>query len=81
MLRAPAGAGGGGVLVMEDPRLTARVMLEFNDTTLDELWLWYWAYGGEAEPFEFDAYLHGLQSRDEFDLKILAWAVERVIAQ
>ncbi|MFC0458205.1 hypothetical protein ACFFGR_16880 [Arthrobacter liuii] len=56
-------------------------MLEFNDTTLDELWLWYWAYGGEAEPFEFDAYLHGLQSRDEFDLKILAWAVERVIAQ
>jgi len=55
-------------------------MLQQNDTTMDELWLKYWANGGSAGVEEFDAYLQGLQDRDDYDKKILAWAVEEVAA-
>lgn len=52
-------------------------MMLLHDTEwLDELWLWYWANGGNADKFEFEALLHGLGEEDPFDEKILAWAIE-----
>lgn len=41
---------------------------------------WYWANGGQAEQFEFDAYLHRACELDPFDLKILAWVLEEITA-
>lgn len=61
---------------MEDPRRTARAMIEQQTITLDDLWVRYWANGGSAHAFEFDAYLNGAQELDPFELKILAWSLE-----
>ena len=61
---------------MKDPRFIAKMMTEQNRTSLDDLWLRYWANGGTADKSEFDAYLNGSAERDPFELKILAWAIE-----
>lgn len=63
---------------MEDPRLTARKMIEQDDTSLNQLWLSYWANGGDAQPLEFEAYVHGVYERSAYDLKVLAWAIQDV---
>lgn len=65
---------------MEDPRQTALKLIGQNDRHLQELWMRYWANGGEAQQFEFEVYLHGMYELDRFDLKILAWALEEVTA-
>lgn len=65
---------------MEDPRRTALNLIEQDNWHLHELWLRYWANGGQAEQFEFDAYLHRACELDPFDLKILAWVVEEITA-
>ncbi|WP_284976984.1 hypothetical protein [Arthrobacter sp. efr-133-TYG-104] len=59
-----------------DPLQTARTRVQKHDISFDDLWAWYWANGGSAEPVDFDAYLFGLERRDPFDMKILAWAME-----
>jgi hypothetical protein len=61
---------------MEDLRSVARMMLALDSGWFDDLWLWYWANGGNADKFDFDAYLHGFHELDPFDTKILAWALE-----
>lgn len=61
---------------MEDSRPAARMMVLQDSDCLEDLWLRYWANGGNADKFEFDAYLHGLMERDLFDQKILAWALQ-----
>jgi hypothetical protein len=66
------------VLLMEDPRLTARKLIEQDSRYLRELWLSYWSNGGEAQLLEFEAYVHGVYERGESDLKILAWAIHDV---
>lgn len=45
-----------------------------------ELWMRYWANGGEAQQFEFEAYLHGLYELDPFDLEVLTWVLEELDA-
>lgn len=65
---------------MDDPRRTALNLIEQDDGYLHELWLRYWANGGQAEQFEFDAYLHGVYELSPFDLKILAWVLEEISA-
>ena len=62
--------------LMKDSRPTARMMVLQNSDCLQDLWLRYWANGGTADKFEFDAYLHGLMERDPFDQKILTWALQ-----
>ena len=66
---------------MEDPRLTARNLIELDESYLQDLWVRYWANGGEAQLLEFEAYLHGMSDRDDYDLRILGWAIEEVLAQ
>jgi hypothetical protein len=65
---------------MEDPRRTALSLIEQDDWYLHELWLRYWANGGQAQQFEFDAYLHGIYELDPFDLRILTWVLEEISA-
>jgi hypothetical protein len=57
-------------------RFVARMMLMQDVGWIDDLWLWYSANGGNADKLDFSAYLHGLQDRDPFEAKILAWALE-----
>lgn len=47
-----------------------------DPSRLGDLWLQYWANGGNADQFEFDAYLHGLSEWDTLELIILSWAIE-----
>ncbi|MBT2588372.1 hypothetical protein [Arthrobacter sp. ISL-95] len=61
---------------MTDPRHTARNLIEQQAVSLDRLWVWYWAEGGNAPTFEFDAFLHEALLLHPFDLKILTWALE-----
>ncbi|MGF9649505.1 hypothetical protein AAIH32_16165 [Pseudarthrobacter oxydans] len=63
---------------MDDPRLTALHLIERNECYPQELWVRYWANGGQAQQLEFDAYLHGMYQLSAFDLKILAWALEEI---
>ena len=61
---------------MRNSQQVARVMVLRDPGWLDDLWLRYWANGGSAGIFEFDAFLHGLREPDAFELEILGWAVE-----
>jgi hypothetical protein len=45
------------------------------ELTSNELWLRYFALGGDAGPTEVDAYLNGLMPFSEFQHNILALAV------
>lgn len=61
---------------MEDPRRTARALMEQHVLSLDDLWMQYWANGGNVPALEFDAYLNGTQELDAFEAKVLTWALE-----
>ncbi|MEE9098381.1 hypothetical protein [Pseudarthrobacter phenanthrenivorans] len=63
---------------MEDPRETARGMVQQDHVSIDCLWLRYFANGGDADPLDFEAYIYGLLELDEYDDLILSWAVEEV---
>lgn len=65
---------------MNDPRQTARNLMRNNHMYPLELWMRYWANGGEAQQFEFEAYLHGLYELDPFDLEVLTWVLEELDA-
>lgn len=67
--------------IMEDPRLTARHLIELDEGYLHDLWLKYWGNGGNAQFLEFDAFVQDLNQQDDFDLRILGWAVEEVLDQ
>jgi hypothetical protein len=60
------------LFVMDDPRLAARTMIEQNEGNLWELWLLYWANGGDAKLFEFEAYVHEAYEPNATDLEVLA---------
>jgi len=64
-----------------DSRQTARLLVLEHEITLDDLWAWYWANGGNAMLWDFDAYLFGILERDPFDLRILSWAMEDLEAR
>ena len=40
---------------MNNPRVTALKLIEQQAITLDELWIQYWANGGNARAFELEA--------------------------
>lgn len=65
---------------MEDPRRTVLNLIDLGGWTVQDVWVMYWSQGGEAEQFEFDAYLHGAYELAPFDMKILAWALEEITA-
>ena len=51
------------------------------ELTVQELWLRYFALGGDAGPTEIDAYLNGLMGLSEFQHNILALAVNERLAE
>lgn len=61
---------------MHDPRQRARDLLEQDSITLEQLWIKYWAEGGNALPLELDAYVHEALRPHPFELALLAWAME-----
>ena len=62
--------------MMKDPQLVARTIVLQDSGWLWALWLQYWANGGNSSAFDFDTYVHGLKGRDEFEEKLLIWAIE-----
>lgn len=65
---------------MEDPRCAAGELLATPGAELWLLWLWYWANGGGGQEWELDAFIHGLPVLEEYDVKILHWALEDLSA-
>lgn len=61
---------------MKNPWLVARLMVIDDPNFLQDLWARYWANGGRADKFAFDALLQGLFTPDEFDHHILTWAFQ-----
>jgi hypothetical protein len=53
-------------------------MLQQNTASIEQLWLRYYANGGNADPLEFEAYIYGLLLPDDLDVLILSWAIEDV---
>jgi hypothetical protein len=51
------------------------------ELSVQELWLRYFALGGDAGPTEIDAYLNGLMGLTEFQHNILALAVNERLAE
>lgn len=66
------------VNIVEDPRMAARTLIERGETDAGELWLLYFANGGNAMEWEFEAYLHGLMELSPLDLDLVAVAVRDV---
>jgi len=61
---------------MDDPRRTARNLIRSRTIDLEDLWIKYWAHGGNAPIFELDAYVFEIQEGHPFELRILSWALE-----
>ena len=61
---------------MEDPRVTARWLVEQHVLTLEELWVRYWANGGRAGEQELDAYVYGALEPYPLQVAIIGWALE-----
>lgn len=61
---------------MNDPREGARDLLEQNAITIKSLWVRYWAHGGNATLFEFEAGLYEIQEPSASDFLSLALAME-----
>lgn len=69
------------VVIVEDSRVAARSLIEHGDTDGRELWLLYFANGGNLMEWEFQAFLHGLIESSHLDLDLLALAVEEAHAR
>ncbi|MFJ6347180.1 hypothetical protein ACIQH9_20290 [Pseudarthrobacter oxydans] len=63
---------------MQDPQLSARNLISQDEQALWDLWLRYWANGGNAQLIEFDAYIHGAYECSATDLEILAFSLEEL---
>jgi hypothetical protein len=76
-----AGAVNQGKAAVENPLLTAQRMIEQNETDIGELWLGYFATGGNASEFEAEAFLHGIQEPSDLDVELLDLALEDIKEQ
>jgi hypothetical protein len=64
--------------LMEDPRRTALNLIEQDNWYALELWLKYWANGGQAQQSDSDVYLHKVHELSPLDLQILACALQEI---
>ncbi|MFK4637257.1 hypothetical protein [Paenarthrobacter histidinolovorans] len=62
----------------DDPRQSARNLLQLDTVTIERLWIRYWAEGGSADLLELDAYVHEALRPPAFELTLLGWATERL---
>ena len=60
--------------------MTAQSMIEHDETDVNELWLRYFANGGNALALEFESFLYGLHEPGDLDLDLLGLAVDELRA-
>lgn len=63
---------------VENPRMQARSLIDTEAVSLFDLWLSYWAEGGQGGEMELDAFICGVPLLGDFDEVILGWAVEQL---
>ncbi|MGK3647185.1 hypothetical protein [Pseudarthrobacter enclensis] len=65
---------------MVDRRRSAQELALRDPGYVADLWPRYWAHGGAAARDTFATYLHRKEEWDEFELRILAWAMDELSA-
>lgn len=57
-------------------RVTPLKLIEQQTITLGELWIQYWASGGNARRFELESFPYGAYELCPFENTVIAWALE-----
>lgn len=58
-----------------DARSRARDLVATSEMSLEEIWLAYFSVGGNAGPFEMEAFIYGIDVLDQIDLMLLERAL------
>ena len=58
-----------------DARSRARDLVATSEMSLDEIWLSYFSVGGNAGPFELEAFIYGVDVLGQIDLMLLERAL------
>lgn len=58
-----------------DGRSRARHLVASSEMSLEEIWLSYFSFGGNAGPFEMEAFIYGIDLLGQFDLMLLELAL------
>ena len=58
-----------------DVRSRARDLLAMSELSLEEIWLFYFSVGGNAGPFELEAFIFGVDMLGPIDLMLLESAL------
>ena len=58
-----------------DARDRARDLIATSEMSLEEIWLAYFSVGGNAGPFEMEAFIYGIDVLDQIDLMLLERAL------
>jgi hypothetical protein len=58
-----------------DARSRARDLIATSKMSLEEIWLSYFSVGGNAGPFEMEAFIYGIDVLDQIDLMLLELAL------
>ena len=58
-----------------DARSRARNLVATCEMSLDEIWLAYFSVGGNAGPFELEAFIYGVDVLGQIDLILLERAL------
>ena len=58
-----------------DGRSWARDLLATSELSLEKIWLSYFSVGGNAGPFELEAFIYGVDMLDAIDLMLLECAL------
>jgi hypothetical protein len=66
---------------MEDPRTTARTLLQQEDLALIDLWILYWNRGGQCHPLDLDAFIHEVLPTSDLDLNALSYALDDLVVE
>jgi len=66
---------------MEDPRFAAMELVRCSAVSVEELYVKYFAMGGNADCVAFEAYLYGLVDPVRNDAVILSWVVDEVLGR
>ena len=60
-----------------DVRSRARDLLAISELSLETIWLFYFSVGGNAGPFELEAFIYGFDMLDPIDLMLMSALVEK----
>ena len=58
-----------------DARFRARDLIAASEMSLEEIWLSYFSVGGNAGPFEMEAFIYGIDVLEQIDLMLLELAL------